>query len=61
LSELQGDYFIDAGLFEPGTFFFPARQKPQINVRRKDFHRVRVERQDDSRSMGVARRLNHLF
>jgi hypothetical protein len=61
LSEPQGNHLIDSGLFESGAFLLTARQKPQINVRRKDFHGVRVERQDDSRSMGPARRLNHLF
>ena len=61
MSELQGDHVIDSRLFETSTFLFRARQEPQINVRRKNFHRVRIERQDDSGSPSRASRLNHPF
>lgn len=61
LGKPQRDHLINSGFFETGMFFLHARQKPQANVRRKDFHRVRVKRQDDSRSWGSARRLDHLF
>lgn len=60
MRELHGDHFIDAGVFEPGTFFLRARQELQINVRRKDFHRMWVKGQNDCRSMSAVRRLNHL-
>ena len=54
LRELQGDHFIDSRLFETSTFFVRTRQEPQINVRRKNFHRVRIEREHDRGTVHLA-------